>query len=468
MMSAITRQLYYNIVQGRQLVNVTRVISAMLSQKQRHCHDHVIVSSESQGKGSHIEETVDKNKVQRKTSFHRLRGNNGDKSFDRKDTETNYQFNQEDRRFRESKSDDGFKFSNEKRPFRGKRSDKDLKFKKEKNFNSHDGIKFNSDKKTFRQEKTDEFDEESSENSAKDGRKFNSRKNDKAEDGNRKNEGKGKRPVLGSGRKYGQVFSNWIYPVKGEVLFGYHPVSIALSQGRRHCHKIFIQRGRTLSPDVNILGMAEEAKIPVEQVSRIHLDQLCLGRPHQGICMDSDPLDIQNLAPDDIRAAAVEPPPIWVLPYEIVDPMNMGGIIRSCYYFGVDTIVIPSDHCATASPMVSKASSGAMELMKIFYLKNREATQQFLQDWKANIGQIIGTATGPDTVALTDCAVNVPTLLLVGNEHHGLKTNILEHCDQVVKLKDFSSDGQPIIGSINVSVATGIVLHALKTNRKDI
>lgn len=273
------------------------------------------------------------------------------------------------------------------------------------------------------------------------------------------------KPALGSGKRFGVQYSNQKYPIMGEILFGYHPVSIALSHRRRHCYKLFIQQRHKLSLDVDILGLAEDANIPVEEVSRIHLDQLCLGRPHQGICMDVDPIDIPNLSPDDLRTAVVDPPPIWLLPFEVVDPMNMGAIIRSSYYFGVDTMVLPSKHCATASPMVSKASSGAMELMKFFYLKNNTATLQFLQDWKTNVGQVIGTATGPDTVAVEDCLVTTPTLLIVGNEHRGLKNGILEHCTQIVKLPEFSPHKQSLIGSLNVSVATGIVLHALRTNR---
>ncbi|XP_033748849.1 rRNA methyltransferase 1, mitochondrial-like [Pecten maximus] len=436
-MAMLIRQLYCHILQGRQPVNV---LCGTFSLRQKQCHTNAVVAvfsenqeKESNGEGVTCEKV--KRSVRKKSSFDRLRINT-ENDFDRRERNDNIQLNEESRHFRRELPGDGFEFS-----------DEDM---------------------TFRRENTGEFDEENKTNNVKDGRKFKDQKHfykrKKMEDGNRKNIQKGSKPVLGSGKRFGVQYSNKKYPIKGEILFGYHPVSIALSQGRRQCHKLFIQRGRTLSPDVSVQDLANEANIPVEEVSRIHLDQLCLGRPHQGICMDVDPIDIPNLSPDDVRTAAVEPPPIWLLPYEIVDPMNMGAIIRSSYYFGVDAIVLPSNHCATASPMVSKASSGAMELMKLFHLKNKAATEQFLQDWKANVGQVIGTATGPGTVAVTDCVVTMPTLLIVGNEHRGLKKNILEQCDKVIKLPEFSPDRQSTIGSLNVSVATGIVLHALKTN----
>ncbi|XP_060064579.1 rRNA methyltransferase 1, mitochondrial-like [Ylistrum balloti] len=452
-MSAIVRQLCRHFIQGRQPVNVTQVLCARFSPRQCHSHAAVTLSDENLEKESSQEKPTGRKArklLERKSSFERLRRSKENNSMEnndigelntRRETRDNFHFKEENKHARNF--DDGFQFGGEKKTFRRKNSDNDFQLSVgKKNFRGQNSAEFHREEKTFRRKQMGE---------SKDSKNVN--------DGNKS------KLVQGSGNRFGVQYRNKKFPFKGEILFGYHPVSIALSHRRRHCHKLFVQRGRRLSPDVDILGLAKEAKIPVEEVSRIHLDQLCLGRPHQGICMDADPLDIHNLSPDDTRAAILDPPPIWLLPYEIVDPMNMGAIIRSSYYFGVDAVVLSSHHSATASPMVSKASSGAMEVMKFFNLKNKEATTQFLEDWRANVGQIIGTATGPGTVEVTECVVNKPTLLIVGNEHHGLKDEILKHCDQVIKLRECTPDRQSLVESLNVSVATGIVLHTLTTNK---
>jgi 21S rRNA (GM2251-2'-O)-methyltransferase len=198
---------------------------------------------------------------------------------------------------------------------------------------------------------------------------------------------------------------------------------------------------------------------------------------------------------------------------EVFDPQNFGALLRSSYFLGVDKVVVCAKNSAPLSPVVSKASSGAMENMIVYSTDNM---MRFLDKSKDNGWQVIGTDLGERSKSLNQVAVEKPTIVVLGNEGHGLRTNIVRRCDVLVKIGQqirpeaethselnteteasvslgsaagklsammvreaqpakvnlsslnvhIESEEEDTVDSLNVSVTGGIILHHLLTNRK--
>lgn len=146
--------------------------------------------------------------------------------------------------------------------------------------------------------------------------------------------------------------------------------------------------------------------------------------------------------------------------------MNLGAIIRTSMYLGVDRLLMVKKNSCKLSAIVSKASSGAMETMDIYMVTN---LLHFLEKMKSRQWTILGSANeggGAHRKPLDagQYAVLTPTMLIVGNEGSGIADEILPYCNDIITVPA----GKNIItrvDSLNVSVATGILLNNLLASR---
>eukprot|EP00698_Gefionella_okellyi_P001406 TRINITY_DN1135_c0_g1_i1.p1 TRINITY_DN1135_c0_g1~~TRINITY_DN1135_c0_g1_i1.p1 ORF type:complete len:179 (-),score=34.49 TRINITY_DN1135_c0_g1_i1:216-752(-) len=139
----------------------------------------------------------------------------------------------------------------------------------------------------------------------------------------------------------------------------------------------------------------------------------------------------------------------------IQDPQNFGAILRSAYFFGIRDVIVCSRDRSPLSAAVSKASAGALEYMSVRECKD---LVQFLVRSKHNGWTVVGAARHPSAVNVRDLVLAKPTLVVMGNEGVGLRDSVLKVCDRLVEIA--TAPGQQDIDSLNVSVATGILLHA--------
>lgn len=86
---------------------------------------------------------------------------------------------------------------------------------------------------------------------------------------------------------------NMSIDVKGEVLFGIHPVSLALRANKRKFYKLFIKENTECKEEgKRIIEQADKLNVPVVTVTKNDLDKLSGSRPNQGICMDVSGLPV--------------------------------------------------------------------------------------------------------------------------------------------------------------------------------
>ncbi|XP_070783498.1 rRNA methyltransferase 1, mitochondrial [Enoplosus armatus] len=255
-----------------------------------------------------------------------------------------------------------------------------------------------------------------------------------------------------------------------EIVFGIAPCLLALSQGRRKARKLFVKDGET-SHRASVLKVCEEAHrrgVLVQRVSKKDLDKMSSGRVHQGVCLEASPLSYLSENRDSAPERKDNHTPLWLVLEGIQDPMNLGAILRSAYFLGVDRVASSLRYSCPLSPVVSKASSGVMEVIGVYGYENLEDMLKLkvAQGWQV-VGTV-GAEAEESQTPVTQCSdfqMTKPTLLLMGGEGGGLTQDLLSLCQTLLTIPA-GRELFPGVESLNVSVAAGILLHSLLFSRR--
>ena len=137
----------------------------------------------------------------------------------------------------------------------------------------------------------------------------------------------------------------------------------------------------------------------------------------------------------------------------IQDPGNLGTIIRSSLAFGVDTIVLSKDSVDLYNDKVIRSTQGMIFHINIIRCDLEDVINKIKGDIK-----IIGTSLG-DSTPLRSIDKLERYALIVGNEGNGVKKEILDLCDDIVRI-EMNKD----VESLNVGVATSIILYEMSDN----
>ncbi|NXQ36000.1 MRM1 methyltransferase, partial [Alaudala cheleensis] len=187
-----------------------------------------------------------------------------------------------------------------------------------------------------------------------------------------------------------------------EILFGMAPCGLALAGERRALHRLLVkeQRGGSGRPLRAELALRAAARgLPVLHVPGRLLDALCRGRPHQGVCLEAAPLPFRSLRDaEEPRLGGEESGRrqlLWLVLEHIQDPMNLGALLRSAYFLGVDRVVATESNSCPLTPIVSKASAGAMEVFDVY---STDDLQGFLKAKREEGWEVVGTASRPEEV----------------------------------------------------------------------
>ncbi|KAM5273446.1 rRNA methyltransferase 1, mitochondrial [Ctenodactylus gundi] len=250
-----------------------------------------------------------------------------------------------------------------------------------------------------------------------------------------------------------------------ELLFGLSPCRLALQAGRRGVARLLLQAGRAgLQGDrAELLRAAEARDIPVQRFRRQKLDALCRYQVHQGVCMEVTPLRPRPCTESGEASPGDDPRQLWLILEGLQDPRNLGAVLRSAHFLGVDRVITSRRNSCPLTPVVSKASAGAMEVMDVF---STDDLAGFLQ---AKTGQgwlVAGTVScsAPEMSQSSEIPViscleflwDRPTLLVLGNEGSGLSQEVQASCQLLITILP-GRQLPPGLESLNVSVATAML-----------
>ncbi|KAI8725212.1 SpoU-sub-bind domain-containing protein [Fusarium sp. LHS14.1] len=293
-----------------------------------------------------------------------------------------------------------------------------------------------------------------------------------------------------------------------QFLYGRSVVKAALEQGRRKLYNLYIYGGenRRDNKDNTFLSrLAEKQGVPITIVPTEEqrlMDKMSMGRPHNGFVLEASPLpqlpirslgkleetparlgfhvelDFQTKEEEAVngtetffrRANDVMPKPFVLLLNEIMDPGNLGGIIRTASYLGIDAVGITNRGSSTLTPVALKSAAGAVEEISLFTVDD---PLRFIED-SGKAGWKTFAAVAPpdrklvrkhgdkfistDVIEANSPLNEHPCLLVLGNEGHGLSKPLKVAADYELSVPRFVQGS--CIDSLNVSVAAGLLCHS--------
>lgn len=237
----------------------------------------------------------------------------------------------------------------------------------------------------------------------------------------------GRKPVLealNAGEEIQQIYI--LYGQKGNIITA---IRLAAKKRGIKCNQIPLERFRTFSPSKNAQGI-----IAVKQ-------------------------DYKFFTLDEILSESKKTPlPLILILDEVQDPHNLGAVLRTAECCNANGVIITKHKSADITPTVVKTSAGATEHLRICRVSSLSQT---IDKLKENGFWIVGSSL-KDAGDYTLIDYKIPVALVVGNEEKGIRMLTAEKCDHLVKI--------PISGkiqSLNVSVATGILLFEILRQRNE-
>ena len=239
---------------------------------------------------------------------------------------------------------------------------------------------------------------------------------------------------------------------ESNLLVGRNPIREALKSGR-DIEKLLVARGELIGSAREIVAMAREQKIIVQEVDRVRLDAMAPN--HQGLIAVASAYSYKTIEDMLELAKSRGEQPFLVILDGVTDPHNLGAIIRSAECAGAHGVIIPERRAVGLTPSAVKASAGAVEYIPVAREVNLTRTIERLK--KEGIW-IYGAAMNGEDYRKVD--FSGPAALVIGSEGEGMSRLVSENCDKIISLP---MKGQ--IDSLNASVAAGILLYAMMGSR---
>lgn len=140
---------------------------------------------------------------------------------------------------------------------------------------------------------------------------------------------------------------------------------------------------------------------------------------------------------------------------EIEDARNFGAILRNAYAFNVDLVIYKNDHQAPINDLVIKTSMGAVHHLRMVKVPNINNAIEKLK----NAGfWIYASNLDNDALDFNEVNFDKKCAVIIGNENKGVSTLTTNNADFKIKIKMNNN-----IDSLNVSVASGIILQKIYT-----
>ncbi len=244
---------------------------------------------------------------------------------------------------------------------------------------------------------------------------------------------------------------------KNLMLFGSRSVIEAVRAGKE-LDKILIQNNVSNELIAEIKKLIRDHNIPFQYVPAEKLNRLS-SKNHQGIIAYLASVDYQKI--ENILPALFEEgkTPLLLILDRITDVRNFGAIARTAECSGVNAIIIPSRGAAQINGDAIKTSAGALHDIAVCRSENLKSTLDYLKE----SGLKLICCTEKSDKFYYDADLSTPTAIIMGSEEDGISAEYIKRSDDNVKI--------PLMGkieSLNVSVATGIILYEAVRQRKNL
>ena len=241
---------------------------------------------------------------------------------------------------------------------------------------------------------------------------------------------------------------------KSDYIFGIRAVIETIEAGKQ-LDKILIKKdlngelAQELFHKIKEYGVLVQ-RVPIEKLNRI------TKKNHQGVIAILSPISyysLEQIVPQLYEDGSL---PFIVLLDGITDTRNFGAIARTAECAGVDTIVIPERNSVSVNGDAVKTSAGALLHLPVCREQNIVSAVKFLKD----NGYMIVGASEKGGVGYVDPDYTLPVAIVMGAEDKGISPEVLRLCDKLVAIPLVGN-----IGSLNVSVAAGVMMYEVVRQR---
>lgn|SRR5262245_2632415 len=248
-------------------------------------------------------------------------------------------------------------------------------------------------------------------------------------------------------------------PNPPNIVFGINPVLEKLKASATDILEILITDGGERAALRQITWEAKRLGLRLVPVNVRTLDRLVDGQKHQGVVARVEAYKYLAFG-KLLEQVSESPAPDWILVLDgLTDPRNFGALLRTAEAVGVSHIIIPRDRSVEVTPVVVKASAGAVHHLKIIKVTN---LRRALADLREHGYWIVGLSdqsleniyekTYPDRLAI-----------VLGSEGKGVRPINLRECDFVVSIPMRGK-----VASLNVSVAGAVFLYEVLRQRRSL
>lgn len=243
--------------------------------------------------------------------------------------------------------------------------------------------------------------------------------------------------------------------IESNIVCGIHSTKSFLSTQPDRVRRVLIAENYHGAKMHEIVTLAKQNHIQTKTVPRSSLDRIASNVVHQGVVLEIRAFLSNSEADLEEKLDQWDNPLILALD-SIQDPRNLGACLRTAEGAGVDAVIIGKNRSAPLTGVVHKTSAGALD--SIFLVEVSNLVRSLL-NLKEHGFWIVG---GSDSSEYEYTAANFrePTVLVIGGEAKGLRRLTSDTCDQLVRIPMYGT-----IPSLNVAVATGIILFEVKRQR---
>ncbi len=242
---------------------------------------------------------------------------------------------------------------------------------------------------------------------------------------------------------------------KSEYIFGIRAVIEAIESGKS-IDKVLIRKdlggdlARELFAKIKEYGVLTQ-RVPAERLNRITM------KNHQGVVAILSPVTyhrLENLLPSLYEEGAN---PFLIVLDGLTDTRNFGAIGRTADCSGVDGIVIPERNSVSVTSDAVKTSAGALFYVPVCRERDLVSAVRMLRESGV---KVVG-ATEKGAQDYTEIDYTVPVAIVMGSEDTGISDEVLRLCDELAAIPMLGN-----IGSLNVSVAAGVMMYEAVRQRR--
>ena len=242
-----------------------------------------------------------------------------------------------------------------------------------------------------------------------------------------------------------------------DEVIGIQAVRPALRDTPSLARNLYVIKGRRDARFNELIGMARESGVRYRVMDGAWFERRDIEGAHQGVLLECHTRQLADEKTLQQRWAELGPTPVILVLDSITDPRNLGACLRTANAAAVDVVIVPKRNSAPLSAVAMKTAQGGAEDLFIVQVTNLARTLAWLKEqgvW------LFGTdANGDEVWQSLDSSSAIA--LVMGGEGRGLRRLTRSLCDKLVSI--------PMLGkveSLNVSVATGILLYEVVRQRR--